>query len=562
MRSLCLLLISVCSVPAVSLDREAFSFIHYDLEARIEPAQQRLGVRGKITLRNDSGTAQKNAVLQISSSLNWLSIQLDGKPAQFFSQTYTSDIDHTGALGEAVVALPKPVEPKKTITIEVGYEGTIPQDATRLTRIGAPAEDAKHSDWDQISSSFTGVRGIGYVAWYPIATQAASLAEGNDVVETAGRWKQRETGAELRVRFSLLGDTRESASSVICGDDRPPQKHSGETSECVFRSLDSEVPFFVSGDLQRLERTGGRILYLSDHQSQAQDYSLAMDEATEFIAKWLPADRNASTEIVELPDGKAAPFETGSVLLTPFSGNASSYLLSAIAVLSRANVPSPRAWIREGFARFAQAAFIEDREGRDAAIEYLRSHRQTLLQGEKSVPANQQAAHSVINSGDDFYVQTKSMNVWWMLRDLVGEAALKAALHNYKSEDDNSAQYMQKLIEAQGHKDLEWFFDDWVYRDHGLPDLRIASVYPRELVNGGYMVTVTVENRGSAGAEIPVTLRMANGENTERLRVPAKATASVRIVCPSFPRQAIVNDGSVAEADEKGNVYKIEQVSH
>ena len=65
-------LLCALSTAAHGLDREAFSFTHYDLEARIEPAQQRLGVRGKITLRNDSDTPQKNAVLQISSSLNWL----------------------------------------------------------------------------------------------------------------------------------------------------------------------------------------------------------------------------------------------------------------------------------------------------------------------------------------------------------------------------------------------------------------------------------------------------------------------------------------------------------
>jgi hypothetical protein len=45
------------------------------LNVRVEPEQQRLGVRGKITLRNDSATPQKIAVLQISSSLDWRSIR-------------------------------------------------------------------------------------------------------------------------------------------------------------------------------------------------------------------------------------------------------------------------------------------------------------------------------------------------------------------------------------------------------------------------------------------------------------------------------------------------------
>lgn len=559
MKSLLFPLLCVLSAAALGLDREAFAFTHYNLEARVEPAQHRLGVRGKITLRNDSDAAQKNAVLQISSTLNWLTIQIANKPAQFLTQTYTSDIDHNGTLSEAIVTLPKPIEPKATITLEVGYEGVVLQDATRLTRIGAPVDDAKHSDWDQISSSFTGVRGIGNVAWYPIATDSASLSEGDSLQETVRRWKRREADSEMVVNFSRLAE--QSTPVLLCGDDKPPNQ-SGGNRQCVYRNLDSDVPFFAISEFQSMDRAAARIFFLSGHNSQADECGMAVDEAAEFTEKWLPARPSAMAEIIELADAKAAPFESGGVLLMPFSGDDSSYLLSATAVLTQTMFRSPRAWIRDGLARFAQASFIQEKEGHDAAIEYLRGHRQALLESARPVAATDQAARSLINSDDDFFIQAKAMNVWWMLRDIVGDAALKAALRDYKSDEDKSPQYVQKLIQTEAHKDLEWFFDDWVYRDHGLPDFRIVSVYPRELVNGGYMVTVTVENRGAAGAEIPVSLHMANGESSERLIVPAKSTASVRIVCPSLPRQATVNDGSVPESDESNNVYKIEQNSH
>src|SRR5207245_5358845 len=78
---------------------------------------------------------------------------------------------------------------------------TIPLDATRLTRIGVPEELAKHSDWDQIGRSFTAVRGIGYVAWYPVAIEAVNLSEGNSVFSAAGRWKRREAEASMRIRL-------------------------------------------------------------------------------------------------------------------------------------------------------------------------------------------------------------------------------------------------------------------------------------------------------------------------------------------------------------------------
>src|SRR5215469_12226868 len=133
--------------PAWALNRQAFTFTRYDLEAKIEPWQQRLGVRGKIRLRNDSRAAEKNLVLQISSSLNWSSIALGGKSVQFLSQLYNSDIDHTGSLREAVVTLPESIPPQNSIELEVGYEGVIPQDSTRLVRMGVPVEEAQRSDW-------------------------------------------------------------------------------------------------------------------------------------------------------------------------------------------------------------------------------------------------------------------------------------------------------------------------------------------------------------------------------------------------------------------------------
>src|SRR5439155_15748799 len=333
MKALCLLCLLCGLKPtATALDREAFTFTRYDLDVRVEPEQQRLGVRGKISLRNGSDSAQKSLVLQISSTLSWRSIQIEGKPAEFISQTYASDIDHTGALTEAIVNLPHPVAPKQTIALEIGYEGIIPQDSTRLTRIGVPPDVAKHSDWDQIGRSFTGVRGIGYVAWYPIATEAASLSEGNSVPEAVGRWKQREAASEMRVKFSQLADTSEGQRVVFCGRESQSDGNSNAgTRECAFRNLNSEVPFFVTEEFHTLDRPAADIFYFSDHKSQADDYSLAVDEVAPFIENWFGDHRQTpglKAEGIELPDTTAAPFESGTALLTPLSGNESADLLS------------------------------------------------------------------------------------------------------------------------------------------------------------------------------------------------------------------------------------------
>jgi hypothetical protein len=90
-----------------------------------------------------------------------------------------------------------------------------------------------------------------------------------------------------------------------------------------------------------------------------------------------------------------------------------------------------------------------------------------------------------------------------------------------------------------------------------LPDFRVDSVYARPIVNGGYIVTIAIENLGNAGAEVPVTLRMEDGEVTKRLEVHAKSKAAVRIEAPTTPLEVVVNDGSVPESDMSNNVFKV-----
>ncbi len=72
------------------------------------------------------------------------------------------------------------------------------------------------------------------------------------------------------------------------------------------------------------------------------------------------------------------------------------------------------------------------------------------------------------------------------------------------------------------------------------------------------MVTVTVENLGEAGAEVPLVLKMEEGQVTKRLRVGGKSKVIVRIEANSTPQEIVVNDGSVPESDMSNNVYKIE----
>jgi hypothetical protein len=566
MRWLCLVCLLSWSAPnSFALDREAFTFTRYDLDARLEAEQQRLGVRGKITLRNDSGVPQKNLSLQISGSLDWRSIRAEGQPVEFVSRPYLSDIDHTGALSEAIVALPQEVAPRSSVELEIGYEGTVAPDATRLTRIGVPEDAAKHSEWDQISATFSAVRGIGHVVWYPVATEAAILSSGESVFETIGRWEAREKDSTMKVRFDAPSGAREENPRLMRCNGQPAAGVAvDETSdlrpvECVYPPGTLTVPGFFMGSYQTLDRPAIEVFYLPEHKALAESYARAAEKTIPFVTDWFGAPR-AKSEVVELPDSLAAPYESGNELLTPLNSvDPREAEVAAVHQMTRAAFSSPRLWIYEGLAHFAQAVYREQQDGRQAALDFMGLRRAPLADAEQAVAGekNSESAQSLIHTATEEYYRGKAAYVWWMLRDMVGEAALKKALAAYLPEKDDAPAYMQHLIEAQAHRDLEWFFEDWVYRDRGLPDFRVESVYPRLTTRGGYLVTVTIENLGAAGAEVPINVRFEGGESAERLMVAGKGKNSIRFDLAGLPSEVVVNDGSVPEDNLGNNTFKV-----
>jgi aminopeptidase N len=140
---------------------------------------------------------------------------------------------------------------------------------------------------------------------------------------------------------------------------------------------------------------------------------------------------------------------------------------------------------------------------------------------------------------------------------MVGDEALKRVLGAYRADADTTPSYLQRLIESQTKSDLGWFFDDWVYRDRGLPDFRVAAVYPWDASGNAHVVTVTIENLGDVAAEVPVLLKLEQGQVSKRLLVRGKSKAIIRMEAVSNPLEVVVNDGSVPESDMSNNVYKI-----
>ncbi len=226
-------------------------------------------------------------------------------------------------------------------------------------------------------------------------------------------------------------------------------------------------------------------------------------------------------------------------------------------------LPSSRPWVYEGLAHFAEAMYRQEQGGRQAALDFLGAHREAFLDSEKEVSAALQKNPNQSSAGqplavtfDETYYRSKAAYVWWMLRDMIGDDALKAAIRKYRADDDKDPKYVQQLIEAAAKRDLSWFFDDWVYQDRGLPDVHVQSAHPWT-EKGVQFVTVTLENNGNAGAEVPFTIKFEGGEIAKRLEVRAKSIATTRVELPVAASEIVVDDGSVPEIDMTNSVFKI-----
>jgi hypothetical protein len=406
------------------------------------------------------------------------------------------------------------------------------------------------------------------VAWYPIATEVANLSEGNSLFAVLGRWKTREVGSRMHLQFTPTGNNERLLqflfNGVSCSGPAFYESMGVNKigpADCMYQPLRLDAPTFVMADYQVLERPAIEVRYLRGHNVAATNFADAADKIVPFITEWFGAPRERA-RTADLPDPKAAAFESGALLLTPLANDDSRVAgLAAAHQLTHAAFLSFRPWIEEGLAHFAQALYLEREKGRPAALDYMGLHGFALSQIETqtTVPrSDDEVNRSLVNTTSEELYRSKAMCVWWMLRDMVGEPALKKAFAAYRPEQDKEPSYMPRLIAAQTQRDLEWLFDDWVYRDRGLPDFKVESAFSRKTTTGSFLLTITLDNLGTAGAEVPIVVKYSGGEIMRRLEVHAKNKAVIRVEVPAAPREIVVNDGSVPESDRTNNSFKIE----
>jgi hypothetical protein len=570
--------------------REAERVRALALDLHLQTAMQGLAARAEVQVQNAGSAPLKEIRLEISSTLHWESARLKsagGEKSIAFTQTRLySDADHTGAMSEIVMPLAEPLAPGAAVEFDLRYAGAVPLAADRLTAIGTPDDLARKSDWDRIATDFTGLRGFGNVAWFPLAATPVFLGEGARLFDVLAEHRKQQAGTKFSLQLTVEYPPGEAPTvAVVNGREVALSRtdaHSDSEVAGVARAKfdEAELGFdepslFVAQ--RSLHEIGKLRLWTANPDEVAvtdtiQPWTIAAEDVEPFLIDWLGERPTARLTILELPEAKDALFESGALLVTPLATDAGPAQLDGLETALvhslthtwiQAESPAPRPlWLSEGLANFIASLWLEKQHGRDAALRLLEGGRGALAIAEPESPGSSDG-DPLVAAVQPAYTRTKSTYVFWMLRDMIGDGPLATALRTPLKGSDAAAvnaSFEEQLKQAAGAKDLGWFFKDWIDTDKGLPDLSITSFFPSKASTpGSWLVSVDIANTGYVAAQVKVTVRSGTNQESERVLVPARGKVTPRLLILGKPLEVQVNDGTVAETEATVHVKTMEQ---
>ena len=449
--------------------------------------------------------------------------------------------------------------------------------------------------------------------WYPVAAPPLFLGDGAKLFQAVGRSRSRQSAATVRLRLAVeyVGDPPDTAFfsgwrehlTAISDNANVPVDEAPGVATAVFDAqplgFRSPTLFVTDHPASQVNPSPnqtdvGLIAAVTDHYDTLPSYSAASALVEPLLTDWLGARPLTSLNLIDHP---GQPFEDDALLVRPMRVEDADKLAPSLAhSLTHAWIHSSHAWIDEGVAQFAGLLWTERTMGRPAALDALQEAARTLALAEPppsdSGPADNRPRlprPRPASSNLQLIEPTRShrpepdrrhqrcllphqgrSHLVDAARPHRRRAHCKQALQAYRLDPklDRDPSGFELTLEKFAHKDLRWFFNDWVYRDRGLPDLSIVNVTPRQVEahNGlpdGWLVSIEVRNDGDAVADVPVTVRSNSGHavghnvapgastggatETQRLRIPGHSSVSRRIVFAGVPDEVQVNDGSVPE---------------
>jgi aminopeptidase N len=208
-------------------------------------------------------------------------------------------------------------------------------------------------------------------------------------------------------------------------------------------------------------------------------------------------------------------------------------------------------WVNEGFATFFEAAYKEHAAGRDAYMEEMNGNASAYF-SEDSYQYRRPIVSNRYQKPVDLFDATlykKGGVVVHMLREVVGDDVFWKALNAYLNEfkyQNTDARDMQRVFERVSGRNLDWFFDQWLYKA-GYPELRVRQSYNPQT----RQLALDVEQTQMPDALTPAVFRLpgieieigtTRGRKTERIDV-TKRTERFTFTLDGRPRMIVFDKG-------------------
>ncbi len=511
-------------------DRAAVSVLRYDLDIHLNTHTGAVETRAQLLVKNSGAVPLARLPLRISGALQWESAKLvmsglgfgsapapvppAGKGFSIDQYRVPDGLDHTGTATEIALTLPEPLLPGKTLQLDLYYSGTFAGSTQRLTDIGAPSGRAALTDWDTVSDTFTGLRGLGNVLWYPVAGPTAQLRDGDAVTRTVEASRVRDAQAEFRLNLTLeyagsrpdaaffTGERQVLKPLAANADSSGPSSPADQgvvTAEWTRAALGPHTPSLFIVDAGPHLAAGGLLRVVSERADTAAAIGEAVTRIRPMLTEWLGAAPASPIDLIDLPVPGAAGFADGTLFVAPLlTGSQAALAPSLVQPLAAAWLPGNlhAPWLREGIPAFLQAVWIERTQGRAAALAWLLANAANASASSSTNPATDPPLAAC---SDAPCARGKAAYVLEMLRGMMGGERLQQALSGWRFrvnqaepagvplldsvsevQKSETAWFELAVIEAVP-TDIHWFLRDWIEENRGLPDLTIVAVAPRRV---------------------------------------------------------------------------------
>ncbi|MBT3300211.1 MAG: hypothetical protein HN657_01600 [Candidatus Marinimicrobia bacterium] len=205
-------------------------------------------------------------------------------------------------------------------------------------------------------------------------------------------------------------------------------------------------------------------------------------------------------------------------------------------------------WLNEGFATFFSREYRRKDLGDDEA-DYIRFGEMKAYLANDKWNRRPTVYHRYYASMDlfDSHVYAKGALILSMIENVLGEELFWKAIQKYTSDNkyrNVETSDFKKAIEETTGKNLNWFFDEWVYKA-GYPEFEISWTYSNRTKMVSLEIKQIQELKNNSLFKMPVTI-MIDNEDIVREEIWIEGTETkIQIPSEKRPRMVLFDEGQL-----------------